>query len=665
MTCPTISSTKMHTLHIDIETYSSADLKTCGVYRYTQAEDFAVLLFSYKKDDDEIVCVDIAQGDALPAKIFEALTDPDVLKLAHNAAFERVCIGALLGRQLDPMQWRCTMVHAALVGLPASLDAVANALDLEERKDKAGPFLINYFSKPCVPTAHNGWRRRNLPHHDPDKWALYKAYNIQDVATESAIEDALERLYPFPESIQEQYAIDQLINDYGVLVDLTLVDQINVYYDGHKEAYQREAVALTGLDNPQSLIQLKKWIAQQGCQVGSLAAKNVELLLDDPDLPSHVKRALELRQELSMTSTKKYDKIPEMVTDDGRVHGTFQFYGANRTGRWAGRLLQPHNFPRNYLKHIALIRDVIKAGHAEDLEPLYDSMGDVFKQLTRTICIAPKHRTFIISDYSAIEARVLAWLAQETWAIEVFNGDGRIYEGTYAKMFGVPIDSVTKSQRQRGKVATLALGYQGGPPAMIRMGALENGLTETELPEIVSAWRRANAQIVGLWYSVEQKAKRALLRPNHAYRLHDTPGLPRVVFTYTDGNLLIILPSDRRLSYFAAGLHPGERGSKIVYKGVNQQTRGWGDQDTYGGKLVENIAQAIARDVLAEALQRVWKAYPSIVLHVHDEIVVEVMKADEISALAEIKELMSVSPKWAPDLKLPAAAFASDFYKKD
>lgn len=649
-------------LSIDLETYSSVDLAECGVYKYAESEDFEVLLLAYSYDDDPIEVIDVASGERVPAGIIRDLLSSEVLKMAYNATFERVCLSRVLGQVLDPAQWQCTMVHAALLGLPGSLAMVAGALQLTEQKDAAGKLLINYFSKPCKPSRSNGERTRNFPRHDPEKWELFKKYNAQDVATEKAIKARLNELLPFPEYVQQQYVIDQRINDYGAEIDLDLVQRIKDYLEEHLLAPEAEAQKLTQLDNPKSVSQLKSWITDQGVEIDSLGKAQVAELLQNKTLPADVRRVLELRQETSKTSTKKYDKMLAVAMADGRARGMIQFYGAGRTGRYAGRTVQIQNLPRNYVKDIGLIREVIKSGHVDALELIYPSLSDLFSQLIRTAFVAGPNKTYVISDYSAIEARVIAWVAKEQWAIDVFNGDGKIYEGTYSKMFKVPAESITKDQRQRGKVTVLGLGYGGGPAALINMGALKMGIPEDELPGLVSMWRKTNRNIVKLWGSVESKAKEAMMHPGKNLKLWDED--PDIRFFADQGNLYIQLPSGRLLTYFAASLVSTARESRIEYWGVNT-ARKWAQEHTWGGKLTENIIQAIARDVLAEALTRIYTAYPSIVFHIHDEVVVEVPKADEDVAYAQIKGLMASPLSWAPGLTLPAVAFTSDFYMKD
>lgn len=651
------------TLSIDVETYSSVDLKSCGAYKYVESEDFEVLLFAYAYDDDPPAGIDLAQGEEIPQSVIDDIYSSNFRSCAWNATFERLCLSKHFGRQIPTDRWIDTMVIARVCGLPGSLGKAAEALELAEQKDKAGTQLINFFSKPCKPTARNNGRTRNLPHHDPDKWELFKQYNLQDVKTEHAIYTRLQFLINFNNVEWELWRADQDINDRGVRIDIPMVRDIVEHHDEYLAELLEESKEITGLDNPQSLPQLKGWLNEQGLEVDSLCKGDVDALLEDSSIPMAARRVLENRQALGKTSVKKYDSMLNAACEDDRVRGILQFYGANRTGRWSGRIIQPQNLPRNYLKEIPDIRDTIHNGNIDTLELVYDSVSDVYSQLIRTAIIPTEGKQFYVFDYSAIEARIIAWLAKEQWAIDVFNGDGKVYEATASKMFKVPIDKVTKDLRQRGKVAVLALGYQGGVGALKAMGALNMGLEETELPGIVSKWREANPSIVNLWATVEDRAVTALTT-DKLVPLNDTE-TPLVHFSKQlgSGNLLIELPSGRRLYYQDAKVVYGARGPKITYQGMD--TNVWAKIDTYGGKLTENIVQAIARDCLANAILALDKQGYEIVFHVHDEIVIE-GPIDGAGAFAQgINEIMSTPPEWAEGLKLPAEGFTSPYYTKD
>lgn len=645
----------MRTLSIDIETYSSIDLSDCGVYKYVEADDFEILLFAYAFDSGKVEVVDLACGDELPDEILLALSDEDIIKRAFNAQFERTCLSKALGIDLDPKQWVCTMALAAMLGLPSSLDKVAEVLQLDQQKMKAGKMLIKYFCLPCLPTQTNGGRTRNMPWHDMDKWALFTQYNVQDVETERAIAEALKK-YPIGDFEKSIYALDQRINDLGIELDRGLIEAVLEFNQEYQERLMSEARELSGLDNPNSNAQMKKWLLTKGIETESLNKEAVDALMKT-DLPIDVERFLTLRRELGKTSVTKYSTMDRAICKDGRIRGVLQYYGAGRTGRWAGRLVQVQNLPRNYLRELDDARTLVKSKDFELIEMLYDSPSDLFSQLIRTAFIAKEGHTFVISDYSAIEARVIAWLADETWRQEVFATHGKIYEASASQMFHVPIEEVTKDSdyRRKGKIAELALGYQGGVGALTKMGGEAMGLSEKEMKDIIKNWRAANKAIVRLWNEVEDRAKEAILNQKTVQLKHG------VSFTSKEDYLFIKLPSGRSLAYYKARVVDGS----IKYEGMDQTTKKWRVDDTYGGKLVENIVQAIARDCLAIAMGYVQMIGYRICMHIHDEVVVEVPKADSDYHLKRIKALMDQDIGWASGLKLNAEAFTSDYYLKD
>lgn len=643
-------------MSIDIETYSSVDLNECGVYKYAESEDFDVLLFAYAYDNGKVEVIELACGDELTDSIINDLQSPSVIKKAYNAQFERVCLSKYLNCPLDPSQWRCTMAHAAMCGLPVSLAKVAEVLNLKEQKMKAGKELIKFFSCPCKPTKSNGGRTRNYPYHDMERWKTFVEYNRQDVATEMEIAQYCNN-HPISEFEKRIYEVDQKINDLGIHLDMEMVMVILDYNNKYMGEMMLRAKTITGLDNPNSLTQLKNWIIKKGIPVTSLTKEDVkELIATAQD--SDIKEVLQIRQEMGKTSVSKYEAMARAVCNDDRVRGVLQYYGANRTGRWAGRLIQVQNLPQNKLAELDEVRQMVKEGDFETLECLYDSVSDVFSQLIRTAFIPKEGYCFVISDYSAIEARVIAWLAKETWREEVFKTHGKIYEASASQMFHVPIEQVTKGSdlRKKGKIAELALGYQGAKGALAKMGGEKMGLSETDMDEIVSAWRKANSNIVKLWKNVENCCKEAIENQSHT-----TIGRYGVGFIGYQGNLLIFLPSKRRLMYQHARVEDG----KIKYMGMNQVSHKWESMDTYGGKLVENIVQAIARDCLALTMQRLQGAGYDIVMHIHDEVVVEVPAEKAEEHLKKIKEIMDSPISWAPNLILKAEAFISDYYKKD
>ncbi|MFR7397569.1 MAG: DNA polymerase [Streptococcus constellatus] len=640
----------MRHLSIDIETYSSNDIKD-GVYKYSNASDFQVLLFAFSVDGGPVQCLDLTK-QGLPRELREALADPDVQKHAFNAQFERVCLSRYLGipYYLDPSQWRCTMVLAQELGLPASLERCAEYLSLAQKKDAAGKNLIKYFSLPCKPTKANGGRTRNLPRHDPEKWQLFIDYCIQDVVVEMAIADKLSVLSISPRE-WDYYAVDQRINDRGVGLDNDLVQSALYCKDAKMAALASELKKITQLDNPNSRNQLLSWLKKRGYQAKGLTKADVQKELEAAT--GEVKRVLELKLQTSMSSLKKYEAMERAECSDGRVHGLLQFYGASRTGRWAGRVVQVQNLARNYLRDLDDARNLVKKRDIDGIEILYDSLNDTLKQLVRTAFVAGEEKDFYVSDFSAIEARVIAWYAKENWRLEVFATHGKIYEASASQMFHIPIENVDKNLRQKGKVAELALGYQGGPGALKQMGALEMGVPEEELPELVENWRRANPNIVQFWKDVQRATIKAL-------KTRSTIKLGKLKFKRSRGFLFIQLPSGRNLAYAKATVEAGDYGDKIVYEGQGDKAY-FTRQETYGGKLVENIVQATARDVLAEALLRLEEAGYPVVFHVHDEAIVETSDTD----IETINNLMAQAPDWAAGLPLNSEGYVTKYYKKD
>lgn len=640
----------MRHLSIDIETYSSNDIKD-GVYKYSNASDFQVLLFAFSLDGGPVQCLDLTK-QGLPRELREALADPDVQKHAFNAQFERVCLSRYLGipYYLDPSQWRCTMVLAQELGLPASLERCAEYLSLAQKKDAAGKNLIKYFSMPCKPTKANGGRTRNLPRHDPEKWQLFIDYCIQDVVVEMAIADKLSVLSISP-CEWDYYAVDQRINDRGVGLDNDLVQSALYCKDAKMAALASELKKITQLDNPNSRNQLLGWLKERGYQAKGLTKADVQKELEAAT--GEVKRVLELKLQTSMSSLKKYEAMERAECSDGRVHGLLQFYGASRTGRWAGRVVQVQNLARNYLRDLDDARNLVKKRDIDGIEILYDSLNDTLKQLVRTAFVAGEEKDFYVSDFSAIEARVIAWYAKENWRLEVFATHGKIYEASASQMFHIPIEDVDKNLRQKGKVAELALGYQGGPGALKQMGALEMGVPEEELPELVENWRRANPNIVQFWKDVQRATIKAL-------KTRSTIKLGKLKFKRSRGFLFIQLPSGRNLAYAKATVEAGDYGDKIVYEGQGDKAY-FTRQETYGGKLVENIVQATARDVLAEALLRLEEAGYPVVFHVHDEAIVETSDTD----IETINNLMAQAPDWAAGLPLNSEGYVTKYYKKD
>lgn len=647
-------------LSVDIETYSDIEI-TKGVYRYVDTPNFEILLFAYAYDDNPVEIIDLACGETLPQEIIDDLQNNSIEKHAYNAQFERICLSKYLGIKgyLDPSQWHCTMVKAMYLGLPGKLGEVAKALNLEEQKDTAGTLLIKYFSVPCKPSKANGQRTRNLPHHDFAKWDLFVSYCKQDVVTERAISKKLE-FYPITETERRLYIMDQRINDCGIEVDIDLANTIINFNNEYVERLNDRAQEITGLNNPNSIAQLKEWLIDEGLELDSLTKAKVSELLES-NLDDHIQEVLELRQDMSKTSVKKYEMLQTATCSDSRIRGVLQFMGANRTGRWAGRLVQVQNLPQNKYEEIDALRGLVKRQEFDYLMDAYPSITNIFSQLIRTSFVAPEAKTFAIADYSAIEARVIAWLADETWVMDVFANEGDIYKATASKMFDVPIENIDKQLRAKGKVATLALGYQGSTGALEAMGALKMGIPQDELSGIVKAWRKTNKNIVKLWKIYNDAAIQVIKTGNPIQLKHG------VKFLRDDDFFYIELPSRRRLSYFKPSLSGNDGYTKIKYQGVEQSKRTWGSKDTYGGKLVENVVQAIARDCLAEAMLLVHCEFP-IVMHVHDELIAEVEELVSNQKLDQIKRLMntrSTPIAWASGLYLKAEGYCSKFYKKD
>lgn len=646
-----------HTLAIDIETYSSTDLSKSGVYKYVEAEDFTILLVAYSFNCASVELIDVTETPEKLDEMRHILINPNVLKTAFNANFERTCLSKYLGIELPPEQWECTMVKSAMCGLPLSLEMVAKVLNLEQQKDSAGKALIRYFSMPCKPTARNGNRTRNLPIHDLFKWEDFKSYCMQDVRTELAIRERLS-FYKITDKERALWALDQKINDTGILLDPVFVQNAISIDVINKQRLTEEAIKLTSLDNPNSAAQLKDWLTTEGVEVDSLTKSAIPDLLKASDCEI-VSRVLTLRQEMAKTSVKKYTSMLSGICADSRLRGLLQHYGANRTGRWAGRLVQVQNLPQNHLPDLDLARKLVGDNDVETLEMLFGNVPDTLSQLIRTAFVAGEGKTFIVADFSAIEARVIAWLAGEAWRLQVFNSHGKIYEASAAQMFKVPIETVTKGSplRQKGKIAELALGYQGGVNALITMGALNMAIEEKELKGLVDMWRSANPAIVKAWYTIQNAAIDAVETGEPVTIMHGIK-----LFVKHD-ILFIELPSGRRLSYFEPLVKEGKFGPSLTYKGMDQTTKQWKTQDTYGGKLVENIVQGIARDSLAEALLKIDAAGFKIVMHVHDEVVIE---ADEDSLdLSAINRIMSEPISWAPGLPLTADSYSTPYYRKD
>lgn len=660
----------IHHLSIDLETYSSVPIAKAGAYKYVQSPDFEILLFAYSVDSGPVEIVDLAQGEVLPDWLYEAVKSPDFIKHAYNAAFEWYCLSKFYGLLLPVDQWRDTMLHGLYCGYTAGLDATGKALGLPAEKQKlsVGKALIRYFCVPCTPTQSNGGRTRNYPKHDPDKWNLFKTYCLGDVVTEMEIDRRLSN-FPVPDAVEKQWQTDLLINARGVAVDMGLVQGALEIDAAARDGLTKEAIEITGLDNPNSVSQLAKWLEQATeTSVTDLRKDTVAQMLESQAVTGSANRVLEIRQELGKTSTKKYNAIEAAVCGDGRVRGLLQFYGANKTGRWAGRLVQVQNLPRTYIEQLDLARGAVRNKQGDKLRVLFGSVPDTLSQLIRTSFIASPGNKLVDADFSAIEARVISWLAGEQWRLEVFRTHGKIYEASASQMFGVPIEKIKKgnpeySLRQKGKVAELALGYQGSSGALIAMGALKMGIPEEDLPDIVSRWREANKRIVDLWYSLEGAAVSVI-------QTGAPVGVRGLVlareFDIENGLdfLTITLPSQRKLYYAKPELGENQwNRPSILYRGVNQTTKQWTQLETYGGKLVENVVQAIARDCLAIAIGHLEEAGFPVVFHVHDEVVIDcpVEKAD----LDRVVQLMTQPIPWAQDLPLNADGWVGDYFRKD
>ena len=662
----------MQTLSIDIETYSDVNLSKCGVYKYAESPDFEILLFGYSADGSEVTVIDLAQGERLPQEIIDALTDDTVIKWAFNANFERVCLSRYLrdlgvsldpfhdnhplstecARFLNPESWRCSMVWAATMGLPLSLEGVGSVLGLEKQKLTEGKDLIKYFSVPCAPTKANGGRTRNHPFHAPDKWEAFKKYNIRDVETEIGIKDRLVK-FPVPEEVWDEYHIDQEINDRGVRLDMYLVKEA-IEMDSRSQSELTAAMKdMTALDNPNSVQQMKQWLSDNGLETDSLGKKVVAELIKTA--PPELQTVLELRQQLAKSSVKKYQTMERAVCDDGRARGMFAFYGANRTGRWAGRLIQLQNLPQNHLPDLADARALVKSGDFDAVKLLYEDVPDTLSQLIRTAFIPKDGTQFYVSDFSAIEARVIAWYAGETWRQKVFETGGDIYCASASQMFHVPVEKhgINGHLRQKGKIAELALGYGGSVGALKAMGAIEMGLSEDELPPLVDAWRQTNPNIVKFWWDVDSAVMEAV-----KYK-HTTISYG-LTFSCRSWMLFITLPSGRNLAYVKPKVGTNKFGGEcITYEGIGS-TKKWERLDSYGPKFVENIVQATSRDILCYAMKTLRCC--SIVMHIHDELVIE---ADPRMSLDVLCEQMGRTPPWAKGLKLHADGYTTPFYKKD
>lgn len=659
----------MHHLSIDLETFSSVPIAKAGAQKYIASPDFEILLFAYSLDGAPVEVVDFAQGEMLPAWVAEAITSPEYIKHAYNAPFEWGCLSKYIGRQLPPEQWRCTMFHGLYAGYTAGLSATGKALGLPEDKQKlnTGKALIRYFCVPCSPTKTNGGRTRNYPRHSPERWELFKEYCKQDVVTEMEIERRLSAV-PVPDFVQKEWETDLIINSRGVAVDMDLVNGALDLGNSVRSQLMQEAAQLSGLDNPNSVSQLTGWFeTEMDEEISDLRKSTVADLLERKNNSGTVQRMLEIRQELGKTSTKKYDAIDAAVCPDGRVRGLLQFYGANRTGRWAGRLVQVQNLPRTYTEPLDLARDLVKRRSLDALKAVYGGVSDTLSQLIRTAFIASPGNVLIDADFSAIEARVISWLAGEDWRLEVFRTHGRIYEASASQMFGVPLERIKKGNpeyalRAKGKVAELALGYQGSTGALINMGALKMGIPEEDLPDIVNRWRETNRRIRDLWYKMDAAAVQVISQGGSV-------GLNCLViareFDYNQNTdcMTITLPSGRKLYYIAPQLGLNRWGNpSITYMGVNDKNK-WGRIETYGGKLVENCVQAIARDCLAQAIEHLEEAGLPVIFHIHDEVVIDC--PPDAATLEEVVRIMSCPIPWAPGLPLGADGWVGTFFKKD
>jgi DNA polymerase len=650
-------------LSIDIETFSSVDIKKAGLYRYVQSPDFRIILFAYSFDGGLVQIADLAQGEGIPYDVIMALQDPTVVKHAYNAAFEYTCLNKYGCSPLE--QWRCTQVHALYCGYPAGLEATGTAMGLpqDKRKLNTGRSLIKTFCTPCTPTAKNGNRTRTMPHHEPEKWGLFKTYCKQDVVTEMEIESRLSA-FPLPEDEQRLWELDQRINAFGVMVDLGLIDGALHCSETVTDELTKEAMTLSGLQNPKSVKQLTEWLNEEADEeIENLQKDTVKGLIEKLD-DGKVKRMLEIRQELAKTSVKKYTAMRAAVCEDGRICGLLQFYGANRTGRWAGRLVQVHNLPKNHLEALGHARNCVIGKKVDAIKLIFGSIPDLLSQLIRTAFIPSPEHQFLVADFSAIEARIIAWLAGEQWRLDVFATHGKIYEASASQMFGVPIEDIKKGDplRQKGKVAELALGYQGAAGALTKMDT-DKKIDPEEYPEIVKRWRAANKRIVDLWYTIENAAVE-VMRTGQAVGVKGIIFAREIDYKNDQDFLTIRLPSGRKLYYVKPFLAAGEFGKEsLYYHGLIQDSKQWGKIPTYGGKLTENIVQAIARDCLAESLKRLEGIGYPIAFHVHDEVIIDI--AGDENALEHICNMMSQPISWAPGLLLKAEGFMTPFYKKE
>lgn len=661
---------KIRELSIDLETFSDREIKKCGVYKYAESGNFEILLFGVSVNEGDVVVYDLACGDVLPEEIVDALVDDTVIKWAFNATFERVCLSYWIkrhypekfksygvpedtvGNYLNPASWRCSMIWSAYMGLPLSLEAVGAVLRLEDQKMKEGKDLIRYFCMPCSPTKSNGGRTRNLPTDAPDKWRIFKSYNKRDVEVEMGIKEKLHK-FPVPDFVWDEYHLDQQINDRGILIDLQLVNNAIAFDERSKGEIASEMQSMTDIENPNSTVQVKAWLADHGLETDTLDKKAVAELIKKA--PENLAEVLSLRQQLAKSSVKKYQAMQNSACNDGRSRGMFQFYGANRTGRWAGRLIQLQNLPQNHMKDLAEARELVRQGDYEAMSLFYDDIPDTLSQLIRTAFIAKPGYKFYVADFSAIEARVIAHLAGETWRAEVFKNGGDIYCASASQMFHVPVvkHGVNGHLRQKGKIAELALGYGGGVGALKAMGALDMGIPEEELQSLVDAWRQSNPHIVSMWWDFDSAIKRTI-------KTHNSTSSHGIRFTYKSGMLFITLPSGRNLTYVKPRIGENKFGGEsITYEGIGS-TKKWERLESYGPKFVENVVQAISRDLLMNAMKTLSHCF--ICGHVHDELIIE---CSEKVSLEVLCQQMARTPKWVPDILLRADGYVTDFYKKD
>lgn len=660
----------MKEMSIDLETYSDVDIKKSGAYKYAESDNFEILLFGVSVDGSPVKVYDLACGDTIPEEILEAISDENVTKWAFNAAFERICLSNWLKRHhpeyftgysipedpaskyLDPASWKCTMIWSAYLGLPLSLEGAGAVLGLQEQKLKEGKDLIKYFCTPCKPTKVNGGRTRNFPEHDLEKWQLFKSYNQRDVEVEMSIQKRLIK-YPVPDFVWDEYHLDQEINDRGIMLDMDIVNNAIAFDEKSKAALMIQMQNITGLDNPNSVVQMKDWLSDNGIETESLGKKDVKNMI--PETDGDIREALKLRLQLAKSSVKKYQAMQNAVCKDGRAHGMFQFYGANRSGRWAGRLIQLQNLPQNHMNDLAEARELVRTGDYDTLEMLYDDIPDTLSQLIRTAFIARPGYKFVVSDYSAIEARVLAHLAGETWCSEVFAEGKDIYCASASQMFGVPAEKhgINGHLRQKGKIAELALGYGGSVGALKSMGALEMGLSEDELQPLVDSWRASNPMITAYWWDIDRAVKTTIRQ-----RIHTE--VRGIHFYYKSGMLFIKLPSGRMLSYVKPRIGENQFGGEsVTYMGIGS-TKKWERIESYGPKFVENIVQAVSRDLLCFAMKNL--SYCFICGHVHDELIIECSKDISVESIASV---MSRTPDWMPDILIRGDGYETPFYKKD